>query len=79
MRQERHAAVRYARALGENVVELAHGVSADDDDMFWMVLGEDEFAKADYWRWRSMSPRTDAMIWEVDASQGKKAVSVRVS
>ncbi|KAF9024846.1 hypothetical protein BDZ89DRAFT_1162052 [Hymenopellis radicata] len=73
--KERKAAHRYARTLGQNVVELAHGASDDDDDMFWMVLGEDEYAQADYWRWRSMAPRTDPTVWHVDASRGKNALS----
>ncbi len=73
--KERKAAHRYARTLGQNVVELAHGASDDDDDMFWMVLGEDEYAQADYWRWRSMAPRTDPTVWHVDASRGTNAVS----
>lgn len=51
------------------MVELAQGEN-DDNDMFWMVLGDEAFADADYWKWRRVAgydihPRT----WRVDSSK----------
>lgn len=71
---EREAAREYAQTLGTNIVELTQGED-DDDEMFWMVLGDEEFAKADYWRWRSAASAVDPLIWEVNASRDKDAVS----
>ncbi|KIY48590.1 hypothetical protein FISHEDRAFT_43148 [Fistulina hepatica ATCC 64428] len=72
VRAERETALRYARALtssvGEEVVELSEG--NDEDEMFWTILGDGAFAKADYWRWRpTIDPaERDARAWRVDAS-----------
>ncbi|KAH9895002.1 hypothetical protein C8Q73DRAFT_482882 [Cubamyces lactineus] len=45
------------------------------DEMFWMILGEGDYAKADYWRWRVGAPTSlDPRAWIVDAKQGAEAV-----
>ena len=75
LEKERKAARGYARKLGGNVVEIARGASEDDADMFWMVLGEEEYAQADYWRWRGHAQRVDPSIWLVNSSKGNTAVS----
>lgn len=73
--QERDATVKYAQGLaakGSTVVELAEGES-DDDDMFWMMLGDDDYAKADYWKWRRTAPEMVPRLWRVDADKGNDA------
>ncbi|KAK0195469.1 hypothetical protein F5146DRAFT_1100956 [Armillaria mellea] len=60
--KERQAALRYAKTLGSNVVELSHS-EGDNDDMFWMILGEDDYAQADYWKWRSSASYIEPRIW----------------
>ncbi|KAF7315553.1 hypothetical protein MIND_00070600 [Mycena indigotica] len=69
--EERGAAVEYGKTLTNNpeaVVILTEGEN-DDDEMFWMALGEEaEYANADYWRWRpqnDFSPR----IWSIDTNR----------
>jgi|ERR1700683_384455 hypothetical protein len=74
--QERDAALKYAQGLaakGSTVVQLAEGES-DDDEMFWMMLGNDEYADADYWKWRPTAPERAPRLWRVDADKGKDAV-----
>ena len=54
-KEERTAARVYVRGLSaENaeVVELVEGVD-DEDELFWMMLGEKEYTKAEYWKWRA--------------------------
>ncbi len=65
--KKRQAAMRYAKTLGSNVVELSNG-EGDDDDMFWMILGEDDYAQADYWKWRSSASHIEPRIWHVNAT-----------
>ncbi|KAK0461206.1 uncharacterized protein EV420DRAFT_186624 [Desarmillaria tabescens] len=72
--RERQAAMQYANTLGLNVVELSNG-EGDDDDMFWMILGEDDYAQADYWKWRSSASHIDPRIWHVNATRGEDAVT----
>lgn len=75
--QERDAAFKYAQNLaakGSTVVNLVEGES-DDDEMFWMMLGEDDYAKADYWKWRRTTPDVNPRAWQVNADKGKNAVS----
>ena len=75
--EERQAALEYAQSIvtsGANITELMDGEN-DNDEMFWMMLGSDEFAKAGYWQWRRDSTDVDPRIWRVNAEKPKKAVS----
>lgn len=65
---ERRAATQYASRIGKEqspAIQLLEGEN-DSDELFWMALGDEEFAKADYWQWRRTSPETDPRIWRVD-------------
>ncbi|KIL68846.1 hypothetical protein M378DRAFT_8282 [Amanita muscaria Koide BX008] len=73
---ERQAALQYARSCsleGQQPLELHEGED-DIDEMFWMLLGGQDYAKADYWKWRKEAPVTDPVIWRVRAEQGDQAV-----
>jgi hypothetical protein len=50
-----------------NIAELFEGVD-DDDEMFWMILGSDDYAKADHWRWRSNTTASEPKLWRYDSS-----------
>lgn len=65
--------MRYAKTLGSNVIELSND-EGDDDDMFWMILGEDDYAQADYWKWRSSASHIGPRIWHVNAARREDAV-----
>lgn len=54
--------------------ELVEG-ETDDDEMFWMILGDDNYAKADYWRWRADSTVTDPYIWKMNPENPEVSVS----
>ncbi|KAI0253990.1 hypothetical protein BJV78DRAFT_100670 [Lactifluus subvellereus] len=68
--RERQAALGYAQSLsaeGTSPVELVERES-DDNEMFWMLLGDaDDYANADYWKWRPKSVIRLPRIWRVDA------------
>ena len=67
---ERQAAIKYAsRICGRraNIIEM-FGVENDQVEAFWMVLGDEEFAKADYWQWRRYAPDIDPRIWRINAT-----------
>jgi hypothetical protein len=73
--RERQAALRYARSLelpDTPAIELYE--NGKKDEMFWMILGDDEYANADYWKWRSSSSIIDPRIWQVDTRTDKEAV-----
>ncbi|KAJ3989957.1 hypothetical protein F5890DRAFT_977989 [Lentinula detonsa] len=61
---ERKAALAYGHSLGANVVELQEGQD-NGDEMFWMILGDDAFANADYWHWRPSTADITPRIWKV--------------
>ncbi|KAL0575053.1 hypothetical protein V5O48_006898 [Marasmius crinis-equi] len=71
---ERSAALQYGRKLSSNIVELSQGVN-DQEEMFWMVFGDDPFACADYWRWKRESTDTETHIWRIDTSDSKAPVT----
>jgi hypothetical protein len=66
---ERQAALGYALSLAaeSSPVELIEQES-DDDEMFWMMLGNADYAKAEYWKWRPDLATALPRIWRVDAS-----------
>ncbi|KAK2463183.1 hypothetical protein APHAL10511_004838 [Amanita phalloides] len=66
---ERQAALRYAQDFtpdGQRPTELSEGES-DGDHTFWMMLGGQDYAKADYWKWRKEAITIDPIIWRVQA------------
>lgn len=68
--EERQAALKYAQSLSsspDSVIELVEGQS-DQDEMFWLILGEGDYAKADYWQWRSSSELLSPRVWQVNSS-----------
>lgn len=65
---EREAARNYALKLShspETVIELSEGEN-DDDEMFWLMLGEHEYARAEHWRWRKLLPDPDCRIFKLE-------------
>lgn len=41
---------------------------SDDNEMFWMMLGDADYARADYWKWRPDLAKALPRIWRVDPS-----------
>jgi hypothetical protein len=75
--KEREASMEYAHMLSPDPVtpiELLEGGN-DADETFWMMLGDEEFAKADYWRWRHSWLDYDPRIWRVDTTNAPNPVS----
>jgi hypothetical protein len=73
--RERQAALQYARRLEVSdtpPIELHE--SGKKDEMFWMILGDEEYANADYWKWRNTSSLIDPRIWRVNALTDKDVV-----
>lgn len=64
--QERQAALAYAQEMASPSVpiELTEGEN-DDDEMFWMMLGEREYAQADHWKWKASAPCAAPRVWSV--------------
>ncbi|RPD78315.1 hypothetical protein L226DRAFT_567972 [Lentinus tigrinus ALCF2SS1-7] len=70
---EQRAALGYAQSLApstESVVEFTEEES-HADEMFWMILGEGDYAKADYWKWRPAALIVDPRAWIVDAAHSE--------
>lgn len=70
--RERKAALQYAEAMTKDSIppiELCEGEN-DSDELFWMILGDDGYAKADYWRWRKSSAYIEPSVWKVDFENG---------
>jgi hypothetical protein len=68
----------YGRAIAPNadsIVQLTEGES-DNDEMFWMILGDDDYARADYWKWRPFATEIDPRTWRVSIENRQAAVCV---
>jgi hypothetical protein len=75
--RERQAALQYARSLEVDrtpAIELSES-EKNGENMFWMILGDEDYANADYWKWRSTSSITDPRIWRVNVSSDNDVVS----
>lgn len=57
--------MEYGRTFANDVTEMYQGKD-DDDGTFWMYLGDDDYAQADYWKWRPSSSRLEPQVWRVD-------------
>lgn len=66
LESERTAALAYGHSLGEDIVEVYEGQS-DGAEMFWMILGDDAFANANYWQWRPSAVDDDVIprVWVI--------------
>lgn len=64
---ERNAALKYARSIAEDPTNIAELVEGEEDEMFWLILGEGDYAKADYWRWKPSLGPICARAWLVNA------------
>lgn len=77
---EREAVKRYSQHLGsgKNIVEVEEG---QEDEMFWMFLGDEGYARADYWKWKKQAPgvekNNDPRIWRI--SDGDEVSFLRYS
>lgn len=79
---ERAAALAYSKSLiagtEKSVQEVEEG---NEDEMFWMFLGEDDYARADYWRWKKDIPSSPTQfphsrIWQIVATESKEQVRI---
>ncbi|KAI5123911.1 hypothetical protein M0805_005727 [Coniferiporia weirii] len=72
---ERSAALRYAQTLvspsEKDIVEVEEG---QEDEMFWMFLGDEGYAHADYWKWRKGEKGADPRVWRVDCMRSGSEV-----
>jgi hypothetical protein len=78
---ERQAAVQYASRISKgetNAIQLYEGEN-DQDELFWMALGNDEFAKANYWQWRRQASDIDPRIWRVSAKANPPVCQIQFS
>lgn len=76
IQQEKDAALKYVETFSKDIVlpiVLLEGED-DNDDMFWMILGDNNFAKADYWQWRNASPIVDPSLWRIDVDGKNRPV-----
>jgi len=74
--KEREASVEYAHMLSPDLVTPIELFEEGDDadEVFWVMLGDEDFAKADYWRWRHSWSDYDPRIWKVDTSNAPTPV-----
>lgn len=55
-----------------NFLEFEEG---QEDQMFWMILGNDGYANADHWKFRGQLDRLGARVHVIDSSKSKSSVS----
>ncbi|CCM06207.1 uncharacterized protein FIBRA_08451 [Fibroporia radiculosa] len=75
---ERAVAREYVATItvpSSTVIELKEGEN-DGDEMFWMILGDGDYARADYWKWRpSLSPESMiTRIWCVTTQKTEDTI-----
>ncbi|KLO19554.1 hypothetical protein SCHPADRAFT_935342 [Schizopora paradoxa] len=73
---ERSAALAYAKSLNSGTEKKIEEVNeGEEDEMFWMFLGEDDYANADYWKWKAQSPLESYLlglrVWKIIGLDGQ--------
>jgi len=76
---ERAAALGYSKTLTSGTQKSIQEVNeGEEDEMFWMFLGEDDYANADYWKWKALSPvegyLQDLRFWRIAGLEEKAEV-----
>ncbi|KAG8894466.1 hypothetical protein FRB99_001247 [Tulasnella sp. 403] len=66
---EREAALKYAQSISPPNREPVEFEESHEDEMFTMVLGEEQHAMADFWRFRSAANDCAAVLYRVDSDQ----------
>jgi hypothetical protein len=75
---ERKHAVDYANSMVTESMKVQELTQGEEDEMFWMVLGEEGYADADFWRFRPRFENRDPKWYRVSATD-KTPVSLGVS
>lgn len=75
-RIERESAAMYARTIAGPEKDIEEFNEGSEDPMFFMLLGEDPWANADYWKYRSQLGKAAARprMFVVDARDKKQPV-----
>lgn len=72
---ERKVASTYAQSLTKTpsaIIELEEGA---EDEMFWMILGNDAYANASYWTFKDQLDRVGSRIFSINASRKQSPAS----
>jgi len=57
-----------------SIVELEEG---SEDEMFWAMLGDQPYARAEYWQWRrDLHPTHAPRLFRINGTKGKDAVKL---
>ncbi|GJJ06422.1 hypothetical protein Clacol_000613 [Clathrus columnatus] len=71
---ERKVALTYAATLAQNSIRTVESEEGAEDEMFWMILGQNEYANAHHWKFRDKLDRLGARIYFIDSSKPKSPV-----
>jgi len=72
---ERKVALSYGHSLTHAPTTVIEFEEGKEDEMFWMVLGDDGYANADHWKFKGQLDRLGARIHLIDSSKTKSPVS----
>ncbi|KAF8586696.1 hypothetical protein K439DRAFT_1659511 [Ramaria rubella] len=72
---ERRVASAYGESLttSKDIMEFEEGA---EDEMFWMVLGNNSFANADHWKFRPQLNKPGTRLYAIDSSRTKTPVQL---
>lgn len=71
---QRKIAMSYANALLTDMKTLIELEEGKENDLFIMLLGDDDYASANYWRWKAEDPQYDLRIWEIQSHKERSEV-----
>ncbi|KAG9094921.1 hypothetical protein FRC06_010332 [Ceratobasidium sp. 370] len=76
--RERDSAARYAKSIAGPEKEADEFDEGKEDPMFFMLLGEDPWANADYWKYRALLGRAAVRprMFCIDAKDKKQPASI---
>lgn len=71
---ERQVAQTYAATLSQTSLQIVEFEEGSEDEIFWMILGQADYASAHHWKFRDVLDRLGARIYAVDSSKARTPV-----
>ena len=76
---EREAASTYAKKLATDSVTCTEFDEGNEEEMFWMMLGEEPYANSNCWSFKLDSDTVQPKLYRIDAAKSGKVVSRALS
>ncbi|KIJ49349.1 hypothetical protein M422DRAFT_246441 [Sphaerobolus stellatus SS14] len=73
---ERKVAATYAQSLTNSPSSVVEFDEGNEDEMFWLILGNEGYANADFWKFKDQLERVGPRFFSIDSTNRKLPIQV---